>query len=402
MDSAIPDRSDKADMGSVAILAVCQALGMSCLALSITITALVGKGLAPTPALATLPLALQFVATAVVTIPASLLMGRFGRRAGFTLGSLIGIVGGVVSCVAVFLGDFWLFCLGAACLGGFGTHVALYRFAAADVAGAAHRSRAISYVMIGGVVAAVVGPELAKWSKDLFAPIEFAGGYAAVAVLAFLALALVQFAALPKPLSRAERGRGRPLAEIVRQPTLIVAVLCAMVAYGSMNLIMVSTPLAMVACAHPFETAAFVIQWHVVGMYAPSFVTGHIIHRVGAPPVIAVGGLLILACVAINQTGVEVLQFWAALLLLGIGWNFMFVGGTTLLTETYRPEEQPRVQAFNEFMVFGTTAVTALASGAVFSTQGWEWVNLGTVFPVVVATAAAVWLQRRPKPAAAA
>ena len=399
MDSAVPQKSG---MGSVANLAVCQALGMSCLALSITITALVGKGLAPTPALATLPLALQFVATALVTIPASLLMGRFGRRIGFTLGSLAGIIGGVVSCLAVILADFWLFCLGAAFLGGFATHVALYRFAAADVAGPALRSRAISYVMVGGLVAAVLGPELAKWSKDLFAPVTFAGGYAGVAVLAFLTLALVQFADLPKPLSRQARSLGRPLTEIVRQPKLIVAVLCAMVAYGAMNLIMVSTPLAMVACAHPFETAAFVIQWHVVGMFAPSFVTGHIIHRVGALPVIVAGGLLIGACVAVNLSGVEVLQFWAALLMLGVGWNFMFVGGTTLLTETYRPEEQARVQAFNEFMVFGTTAVTALASGVIFSTFGWQWVNLGTVIPIVLATAAAFWLSRRREPGAVA
>lgn len=399
MDSAVPQKSG---MGSVANLAVCQALGMSCLALSITITALVGKGLAPTPALATLPLALQFVATALVTIPASLLMGRFGRRIGFTLGSLAGIIGGVVSCLAVILADFWLFCIGAAFLGGFATHVALYRFAAADVAGPALRSRAISYVMVGGLVAAVLGPELAKWSKDLFAPVTFAGGYAGVAVLAFLTLALVQFADLPKPLSRQARSLGRPLTEIVRQPKLIVAVLCAMVAYGAMNLIMVSTPLAMVACAHPFETAAFVIQWHVVGMYAPSFVTGHIIQRVGALPVIVVGGLLIFGCVAVNLTGVEVLQFWGALVLLGVGWNFMFVGGTTLLTETYRPEEQARVQAFNEFMVFGTTAVTALASGLVYSELGWQWVNLGIVVPVAVATSAALWLSRRRQPPQAA
>lgn len=397
-----PAAPQKSDMTSVAILAVCQALGMSCMALSITITALVGKGLAPTPALATLPLAMQFIATAAVTIPASLLMGRFGRRAGFTLGGLLGITGGVISCIAVFAADFWLFCLGSAFLGGFATHVALYRFAAAEVAGPAQRARAISYVMVGGVVSAVLGPELAKWTKDLFTPIEFAGGYAGVAVLAFLSLALVQFAALPKPLSRQERGGGRPLGEIVRQPALAVAVLCAMVAYGAMNLIMVSTPLAMVACAHPFETAAFVIQWHIVGMYAPSFFTGHIIHRVGALPVIAAGGLLILVCVAIAMTGVEVLQFWAALVLLGVGWNFMFVGGTTLLTETYRPEEQSRVQAFNEFMVFGTTAVTSLASGAVFSSQGWAWVNLGTVVPVALATAAALWLYRsRRSPATA-
>ncbi len=393
---------EKSGLPSVAVLAVCQALGMSCLALSITVTALVGSGLAPTPALATLPLALQFVATAATTIPASLLMGRYGRRAGFTLGSLFGIAGGVVSCLAVFQADFWLFCAGAALLGGFGTHIALYRFAAADVAGPAYRSRAISYVMIGGIVAAVLGPELAKWTKDLFAPVTFAGGYAGIAALAFGTLVLIQFAALPPPLSREARSQGRPLSEIVRQPTLIVAVLCAMVAYGAMNLVMVSTPLAMVACAHPFETAAFVIQWHVVGMYAPSFVTGHIIHRVGALPVIAVGGLLILGCALVNLTGVEVLQFWAALVLLGVGWNFMFVGGTTLLTETYRPEEQARVQAFNEFMVFGTTAVTALASGAVFSALGWQAVNLGILAPVALATGAALWLRHRRRAAAAA
>ncbi len=393
---------EKSGLPSVAVLAVCQALGMSCLALSITVTALVGSGLAPTPALATLPLALQFVATAATTIPASLLMGRYGRRVGFTLGSLLGIAGGVVSCLAVFQADFWLFCAGAALLGGFGTHIALYRFAAADVAGPAYRSRAISYVMIGGIVAAVLGPELAKWTKDLFAPVTFAGGYAGIAALAFGTLVLIQFAALPPPLSREARSQGRPLSEIVRQPTLIVAVLCAMVAYGAMNLVMVSTPLAMVACAHPFETAAFVIQWHVVGMYAPSFVTGHIIHRVGALPVIAVGGLLILGCALVNLTGVEVLQFWAALVLLGVGWNFMFVGGTTLLTETYRPEEQARVQAFNEFMVFGTTAVTALASGAVFSALGWQAVNLGILAPVALATGAALWLRHRRRAAAAA
>lgn len=396
MDSTTPrPAASGSDMTSVAILTVCQALGMSCLALSITITALVGKGLAPAPALVTLPLAVQFITTAAVTIPASLLMGRFGRRAGFSLGSLLGVTGGVISCFAVILADFWLFCLGSAFLGGFGTHIALYRFAAADVAGEAMRSRAISYVMAGGVVSAVLGPELSKWTKDLFSPIEFAGGYAAIAVLAFLALVLVQFAALPKPLARHQRAGGRPLAEIVRQPTLIVAVCAAMAAYGAMNLIMVSTPLAMIACAHPFETAAFVIQWHIVGMYAPSFVTGHIIHRVGALPVIATGGLLILFCVAVNLSGVDVLQFWAALVLLGVGWNLMFVGATTLLTETYRPEEQSRVQAFNEFMVFGTTAVTSLASGAVFSSQGWEWVNLGIVAPVALAAGAALWLHYR-------
>jgi MFS family permease len=393
--------AEKSNLRSVVILATCQAFGMSCMALSITITALVGNMLAPTPSLATLPLALQFIATAAVTIPASLFMGRFGRRLGFTLGNLLGISGGVISCFAVFAADFWLFCLGAAFVGGLGTHVALYRFAAADVAGPAFRSRAISYVMIGGVVAAVLGPEMAKQTKDLFAPITFAGGYAGLAALAFMSLVLVQFADLPPPPRRDAADPGRPLGQILRQPRLIVAVLCAMVAYGAMNLVMVSTPLAMVAHTHPFETAAFVIQWHAVGMFAPSFVTGHIIHRVGTLPVIVAGGLLILGCALVNMTGVELLQFWAALFLLGVGWNFMFVGGTTLLTETYQPTEQARVQAFNEFMVFGTTAVTALASGAAFSAYGWIAVNLGIVPPLILATFAALWLGLRRQPAAA-
>lgn len=388
----------KSVMSNVAMLATCQALGMSCLALSITITALVGSGLAPTPSMATFPLALQFVATAASTIPASLTMGRFGRRVGFTIGGLLGIAGGAVACQAVIVASFTLFCVGAALLGGFAAHVALYRFAAADVAGSKHRSRAISLVMVGGIVSAILGPELAKWTRELFAPILFAGGYVAIAGLAFAGLVLVQFVDLPRPLSRKPGERGRPLREILRQPSLVVAVLCAMVAYGSMNMIMVSTPLAMVACAHPFETAAFVIQWHVVGMYAPSFVTGHIIERIGVLRVISIGAFLILGCVLVNMTGIEVLQFWGALVLLGVGWNFMYVGATSLLTETYRPEEQARVQAFNEFMVFGTTAVTALASGAVFSFLGWQAVNLGVVLPIVLAAGSAFWLNRQRAP----
>lgn len=382
-------------MRNVILLAVCQALGMSCLALSITITALVGSGLAPDPTLATFPLAIQFVATAAFTIPASLFMGRFGRRAGFTLGGLLGVAGGIVACQAVIISSFSLFCLGAALLGGFATHIALYRFAAAEVAGAEHRSRAISLVMVGGVASAILGPELAKWTRELFAPILFAGGYAAIAALAFIGLVLVQAVDLPPPLTRKQKATGRPLREVLRQPALIVAVLSAMIAYGSMNLIMVSTPLAMIACAHPFETAAFVIQWHVVGMYAPSFVTGHIIERIGVLRVITIGAFLIFSCVVVNLTGVEFLQFWSGLVLLGVGWNFMYVGATSLLTETYRPEEQARVQAFNEFMVFGTTAVTALASGAIFSTFGWQAVNLGVVVPVVFAAAAVFWLARQ-------
>jgi len=376
------------------VLLVCQALGMSCLSLSMTITALVGDMLAPDPSLATVPLALQFVGTMAATIPASLFMGRHGRRLGFSLGAVLGVVAGVVCAWAVFQADFFLFSVGSMCLGFFAAHVAYYRFAAADAASSAYRSRAVSWVLAGGLVAAFLGPELAKHTRDLFEPILFAGGYFAIACLAFASLVLLQFLTIPAPRLEERRSKGRPLRQVASQPGLVIAVFCAMVAYGAMNLVMVSTPLAMIACAHPFEAAAMVIQWHVVGMYAPSFFTGNLIHRFGVLPVIAAGALLIIACVIVNLSGIEVAQFFSALVLLGLGWNFMYVGGTTLLTECYLPEEKAKVQALNDFLVFGTTVVTAFSSGYLFNNFGWSAVNLGVLLPVALALAAVIWLAR--------
>ncbi len=380
---------------NVALLAACQALGMSCLSLSMTISALVGNSLASEPKFATFPLALQFVGTAASTVPASFFMKRYGRRSGFSLGAVLGILGGLISAWAVFRGDFELFCLGSILLGGLAAHVAYFRFAAADTASDAFRSRAISLVLAGGLVSAFLGPELAKHTRDLTAPVLFAGGYLSIAVLAGMVLILLQFIRIPRLAVAAARASGRPLGELLRQPTLIVAVLCAMVGYGSMNLVMVATPLAMVACNHPFESAAFVIQWHVVGMYAPSFFTGSLIHRFGNIPILAAGTFLALACVAINLSGVEELQFWSALVLLGLGWNFLFIGGTTLLTTCYRNEEKAKVQAFNDFMVFGTTAVTAFSSGALYNQFGWPAVNLGVVPALILVLGAVLWLGRR-------
>lgn len=357
--------------------------------------ALVGHMLAPDKALATVPLGAQQLAVVLTTIPASLLMKRIGRRAGFSIGAGFGILGTGVATFAVFEGSFPLFCLGALLNGvysGFGQY---YRFAAVDGAGEAWRPKAISYVMAGGLLAALVGPELAKLTKDLFAPVVFAGSFASLTIVAIVALAILQFIDIPRPSEAERRGAQRPLLVIVRQPSFIVAVLGAMVAYGSMNLVMTATPLAMIACGHEFSAAAVVIQWHLVAMFAPSFFTGQIIGRFGVLNVMTIGAAIMAGCVAINLWGVAVWQFWAALVLLGLGWNFLFVGGTTLLTQAYRPAEKAKVQAINDFLVFGTVTLTAFSAGAVHHVLGWTAINLSVLPLLAVGGAAAFWLARR-------
>lgn len=380
---------------NVVLLAVCQALVMSCLSLALTVSALVGSSLAPDPGLGTFPLALQFVGTMATTIPASMLMERIGRRAAFSIGALVGALGGALGAQAIFTGSFWLFAVASLLLGVMTGFAVYFRFAATDTASDAFKARAISYVLAGGLIAAIAGPQIAIWSRELFAPVLFAGGYVAIAVLTLAMLAVLQFIRIPRPSETTVQSPGRSLVEIVRQPAFVVAAAAGMVSYGAMNLIMVSTPLAMVACSHPFDDAAFVIQWHVVGMYGPSFFTGNLVKRFGVTPILGLGAVLILACVGVNLSGIAVIQFWTALVLLGLGWNFLFVGGSILLTETYRPAEKAKVQATNDFLVFGTTAVTALSSGALFHRFGWEALNLTIVLPVVAVLAAALWLNRR-------
>lgn len=374
------------------VLLLCIALGLSNTGTSLimTVTALTGVMLAdpavvyelplvgrlPQTALGTLALGVQFVGTMASTIPASLLMGRIGRRAGFTIGQLVGLTGALLAVQAIFAGSFWLFVAAGALIGVHNAFWQYYRFAAADTASESFKPKAISYVMIGPVAAAILGPEIAKHSRELFAPAMYAGSYAAIAGLCVLALGVLQFLDIPRPTAAERRDTGRPLREIVRAPTFAVAVLAALIGYASMSFLMTATPLAMTAHHHVFDDAAFVIQWHVLGMFAPSFVTGHIIRRIGAATVVLIGALLFLVAVAINLTGVEMLQFLSSLALVGVGWNFMFIGGTTLLTEVHTAAEKAKVQALNDFCVFSAVAAASLLAGVLQSVVGWQALNL--------------------------
>ncbi len=380
---------------NVTVLALCQALAMTGNALVITVAALAGHMLAEDKSLATLPLAIQFLGTMAATIPASLLMKQIGRRAGFSVGIAFAVAGGAVSSTAILTANFPLFCVGAALYGCFAGFALFYRFAAADTASESFRSKAISLVMAGGVVAAIFGPELAKWSRVWFEPALFVGCYVAIVGLAVTTLILLQFIDSPRPPAEARRQSGRPLAAIMGQPVFIVAVVGGMMGYAVMSLVMTATPLAMQAHALDFGDTAFVIQWHMLGMFAPSFVTGHLIKRFGALNIMVMGAVLALGFVAVNLTGVAVVQFWAALVLLGIGWNFLFVGSTALLTEAYAPAEMAKTQAINDFLVFGAVALASLSSGALHHLFGWQAVNFAVVAPLVLTVAASLWLKQR-------
>ncbi|MBI3936120.1 MAG: MFS transporter [Betaproteobacteria bacterium] len=377
---------------NVAVLSACQALLLTNNSILIAITGLAGYALASNKVLATLPLTSYVVGAALTTLPMSLIMKRVGRRAGFTLGALIGIFGAGLCAYAVYLGSFWLLCLGMLVVGIYNAGGQYYRFAAADVASAEFKSTAISLVLAGGIAGGVLGPESSKFTMNLFAQFAFMGPYLSLTVFCVIAILLLRLVDIP-PLSEAERREpGRPLADIARQPAFVVAVAAATVSYGVMNLLMTATPLAMVAHEHPFRDAAFVIQWHVIGMFAPSFFTGSLIKRFGALTVMLAGVVLELACIAIALTGVHVISFWLAMVLLGVGWNFMFVGATSLLTECHTPAERAKTQGVNDFAIFFTMAISSASSGALFTSQGWQVMNIGAV-PFLLAVGAAIaWL----------
>jgi MFS family permease len=382
---------------NVIILATCMALANSAVTLQVTLGGLVGHFLVEDKALATLPVTFVVGGTALATIPASLLMQRFGRKLGFMAGCVVGISGSLICALAIYLAHFWLFCLGAFIFGGSSAFVQLYRFAAADIAPQTMKSRAISWVMVGGLVAAFLGPEIAKHTRELLSPHLFLASYLAAAVLPVFVLAILTMVNIPAPTASEIQEVGRPLKEIVRQPTFVVAALAGMFGYGVMNLLMTATPLAMQICEHPFAAAATVIQWHVFGMFFPSFFTGNLIARFGALRIIVVGAVLNVVCIGIALSGVEVLNFQLALLLLGVGWNFMYIGGTALLTEVYRPAERSKTQALNDFLVFGTVALASLGSGKLLYHWGWDFVPLSALPFILMASLAAVWLmlQRR-------
>ena len=374
------------------VLSAAQALYGSSATIIITLGGLVGHMLADDKSLATLPITSFVLGTALITVPASLFMRVVGRRIGFMTGASFGVASGALAVYAIFAQSFWLFCLATLMCGGYQAFSMYYRFAAADTASDAFKAKAISWVLVGGVVAAVAGPQIVIWTRGMFDPVMFAGSFAASIVLAIAAFALLSFIDIPKPSETVFSQPARRMGEILAQPRLLVAMACGMVSYGIMNLVMTATPLAMVACDLSIEDAAFVIQWHALAMFAPSFFTGNVIARFGKERVIATGLVLLAGCGAVALSGVDIAHFWAALVLLGLGWNFAFVGATALVTDCYRPAERNKVQAVNDLAVFATVAFASFSSGNLLHRIGWDAVAT-SLFPfVVLALGLIVWL----------
>ena len=359
---------------NLALLALSQVMLQTNAVVMVTIAGLIGLALAPRPSLATLPVALTMVATAATMIPASLLMQRRGRRAGFLVGTGIGVLAGALATAAVTTHHFALFCAATMLIGVYQAFGNYYRFAAAEAVAEARRSRAISWVISAGVAAAIAGPVLVRETQDL-ATQTYAATLLVTAVLALAAMALVANLRLAPPSAAVLAGPARPLWQIVVQPVFLTALACSSAGYAVMVLVMTATPLAMLACGFPVSSSATVIQWHVLGMFVPAFFTGSLIDRVGVLPVIVAGLALLTAEIAVAVAGVSFAHFITSLVLLGVGWNFLFIGGTTLLTRAYRPAERAKTQAAHDFVNFGAMSVASLSAGGALSVWGWEAVN---------------------------
>ena len=385
---------------NVGLLAVGQALNGSAITMAIITAPLAGLMLAEDKTLATLPSAMQWLFTMFTAYPASLVMRRIGRRAGFIIGDVFLVLGGLLCILALVRGEFAYFWIGASLMGVSNGFAIFYRFAAADVVEPAWRGRAISYVLAGGLVAAFIGPELGVLTKDLMAPATFAGCFAVLIVIALLKMAVLSNLRIPLPTVEERAAPGRPLLEIISQPRYLIALVCSMVGWGVMILLMSSTPLAMQVCNHAFNDTAFVIQWHVVGMYAPSFFTGHLIRRFGLANILFMGAVLQAAAITANLTGIEVFNFLAANVLVGMGWNFLFVGGSTLLTTTYRVEERARAQGVHDLLTMGVAAIAAFSSGALHHLVGWQYVNIAVIPLIICVLAVNLWFRYTPTPLA--
>ncbi len=398
--AAIP-AADAEARRTILLLAVSQALYSNATILLFASASLVGVMLAPSTALATLPITTFVVGSALCTIPAALLMQRFGRKPGFALGALAGVAGALLAAAAIFQASFVLFCLATAMQGVFQAFAGYYRFAAVEVASPRTRHLAISWVLTGGVVAAVTGTLLTTATADLLVPYSFAGSYLASAVLSVLALVIILMLDLPKPSAEVVSGPRRSWAALMANPRLPAAIATAAISYAMMNLMMTGAPVAMVGCGFAPSDASWVIQWHVLAMYVPSFFTGHLIKAYGAERIAALGMALLLAAAAAGLSGLDFDRFAVALVLLGLGWNFGFIGATTILTETYEPAERAKVQGGNDFTVAVTTASASFLSGQILSRFGWHGVNI-TLIPFAVAGLfILVWLWRHPASRAA-
>lgn len=382
------------------VLACAQALGGANPAIVISLGGIVGASLVADKTFATVPVSLLQLGIATGVIPAAMLMRRFGRRSGYLIGALIGAVAASIAAVGAGAGIFWLFCVGTFMCGLYGAFVQSYRFAAADTASEAFKPRAISWVMIGGLAAGIIGPQSVYWTRDLTPAAPFAASFLAQGALALLAVGVVLMLRAP-PVAVVKSGGGRPLSEIMRQPKFIASVTAALVAYGLMSFVMTAAPLAMVGCGHSIGDAALGIQWHVLAMFGPSFFTGRLIARFGKETVTAVGlGLTALAAI-VGLSGLSVGHFWIALILLGIGWNFGFIGATALVTDCYRPEERVKVQAANDFLVFGSVAIASFSAGGLLNAGGWDSVNWLVFPPVAIALTLVGWQAMRRRAAVA-
>ncbi|MCX7255729.1 MAG: MFS transporter [Polaromonas sp.] len=382
------------------LLAICQGLFLTNNVTFIAINGLVGLSLAPLGWMATLPVMAYVVGGALSTGLVARAQRRFGRRLSFQLGLAVAAASALLCCYAAYSHNFWLLTTATLVAGYYNANAQLYRFAAAELAAPAFREKAVSLVLAGGLLGGVAGPNLAAATRSLTA-VPFAGAYLALAGVALLAMALLAFIDFPpQPPKQSGSDGGRPLGQILRRPAFLVAASAGALGYGVMNLLMAATPIAMQICGLPFSDVALVLEWHVIGMFAPGFFTGHLIKRFGTLPVMAAGLALNVACVAVALTGVEFSQFLVALLLLGLGWNFLFTGATALALTAYRPEEKDKAQGALNFCIFAVLAVTSLASGVLVTTQGWALLNLGSLLPLGLTGLALAWLavrQRRPQ-----
>lgn len=369
----------RAETRNVLLLASTQALFQTVSVMVMTLSGLVGLQLATDKGLATLPIAMMMVAAAATMIPASMFMQRFSRKAGFLLGTALGCAAGLTAAGAIWLHHFWLFVFANMLVGSYQGFAQYYRFAAADIASADFKSRAISWVIAGGVVAALAGPNIARVTQGM-GTVPFMAAYFASFAVSVLALLIVTRIDIPPMVVSEVHGLARPLPKIMCQQVFLTALIGSSVGYAVMVMVMTATPLAMQICGQSLGASATVIQWHVLGMFVPSFFTGNLIRRHGVLPIMGIGIVLLAGHVAIALTGVEFLHFLSGLILLGVGWNFLFIGGTTLLTEAYRPAERAKTQAAHDFLMFGAVSLASFSAGGLLNAWGWQSVNL-TVLP---------------------
>ena len=390
------------------VLTAAQALGGASPAIIVSLGGLVGQQLASNPAFVTLPISIFNLGLAIGTLPAAWVMRRHGRRAGYLLGATLGVISGLTAAAGIYQQLFVLFCIGTLIAGFYASYVQSYRFAVADGAPEDIKPRLISWVMVGGLFAAVIGPQTVIWTRDIVPWAPFAGSFVAQALLALLAIPIIwRLRGVTTPVTEQAAGSppaksvGRPLKEIAAQPKFILAVTAGVVSYALMSFVMTAAPMAMVGCGHTIGEAALGIQWHVLSMFAPSFFTGQLIQRFGVNAVTATG-LVLLACSgAVALMGLDVAHFWISLVLLGVGWNFGFIGATTMVTQCHQPEEKNRVQALNDFLVFGSVAISSFASGKLLSVAGWEIINW-LIFPCVLAVLTMMaWIAKRTPTASA-